>query len=181
MSHQHWNGGGYLAGNWQQNCSISFNKNIIEHFDRDRYSLVNINLVAQAVPRSTCIMICDVIQDGPVLLSINNKHIYDPLVNLCRHLNNLLDVIQKTYGSYTPENAPHRQTKLLDIMDWSCKWKVFKTCFVGIYKFKAQRPWNRKIQNNLKRNDNIYQQIFIAYGKMKTSKEKLQYDEGYIP
>ncbi len=74
-------------------------------------------------PQSTVEMICYAIADDGITLSLNNKGMYNHVVDFCEHWNEVVDIFNGRRGPHSLANVTQRQTGLLETLAWFSKWK----------------------------------------------------------
>jgi hypothetical protein len=89
-----------------------------QHFDKNAYSWMNVNLATQLLSSSTVEMIRDAIADDDIVLSLQNQGMYSHVADLCEHWNGVVDICNEQDGPHMPENAAQRQTVLLETLAW---------------------------------------------------------------
>ena len=99
-----------------------------DHFHKNAFSRMNVKLATQLLSASTVDMIRAAILDDDIVLSLNNKGMYNHLADLCEFWNTVVDICNGREGCnrnspHTPANAAQRQTILLDTLKWFSRWK----------------------------------------------------------
>ncbi len=93
------------------------------HFHENAYSWMNVKLATQLLLQPTMEMICYAIADDGIMLSLNNKGMYDHVADFCEHWNEVVDICNGRHGPHSLANATQRQTSLLETLAWFSRWK----------------------------------------------------------
>ncbi len=62
------------------------------HFDKNAYSWMNVQLATQLLSQLTEEMILYAIADNGIMLSLNNKGMYNHVADFCEHWNEVVDI-----------------------------------------------------------------------------------------
>jgi hypothetical protein len=85
---------------------------------------MNVKLAMQLLSQSTVEMICYGIADDRIMLSLNNKGMYNHVADFCeRSWNEVVDICNGRHSPHSPANATQRQTSLLETLAWFSRWR----------------------------------------------------------
>ena len=100
----------------------------------------------QILSASVAIMTRDAIKDIEVVISLTKKDMLNHLADLCGKWNNVVDICNGRDGPHTPDNAPDKQSTLLDVLSWFAEWKampseLLDTGVTTKYIFSTAEAW----------------------------------------
>ncbi len=118
---------GMIEEIWQRcdgaSSQLHMTKLTNQHFEKNAFSQMNVKLATQLFSASTANMIQTAIGDNHIVLSLNNKGMYNHDADLCECWNVVVDICNGRDRPHSTANACERQTILLKIYVWFCRWK----------------------------------------------------------
>jgi hypothetical protein len=84
---------------------------------------MNVKLATRLLSQSTVEMICYAIADEGIMLSLNNKGMYNHVADFYERWNEVVDTCNGRHGPHSPANATQQQTSLSETLALFSRWK----------------------------------------------------------